>query len=132
MELEKLHPKAVETLCMVYLAARRAGVRLERLFVYGSWVRGDWLHTSDLDVILVSRDWASVRPIERPDPIYHVLAGMHPPIWPQLLCYTWDELREAVEALTSVRDASRYWVEVRPDLLETICHGLRDKAQDRT
>ncbi len=22
----------------------------------GSWVRGDWLHTSDLDVILVSSD----------------------------------------------------------------------------
>ncbi len=36
------------------------GIRVERLVVFGSRVRGDYLENSDLDVIILSRDWEKI------------------------------------------------------------------------
>ncbi len=38
----------------------RKGVRVEKLIVFGSRVRGDHLESSDLDVMVISKDWEGI------------------------------------------------------------------------
>lgn len=33
------------------------GIRVEHVYLYGSYARGTWLKTSDVDLIIVSRDF---------------------------------------------------------------------------
>ena len=121
--MERLDRRVWETVCAVYRAAGAVGVRVVEVIVYGSWARGDWLSTSDLDLVVVGEGWHGSL-VERPDPIYRLLAEMRPPIWPQLLCYTPSELQEALGKVTHLRDASRYWVRIPASLLEEKCKGL--------
>ena len=112
---------ALETLCMAVEAAEQgAGVEVEEVIVFGSYARGDWLTTSDLDLILVSRGWRG-RIIDRPDPIYRLLARKRPPVWPQILCYKPEELEELTASPTSLADASNYWLRISRKQLEKLC-----------
>jgi predicted nucleotidyltransferase len=119
--VDRLHPLVAETLCMVYAAARRLGLEVVELIVYGSWARGDWLRCSDLDVVVVATNWPTGRRLDRPDPLYRLLSRMKPPLWPQILGLEPDELRELVEAPTHLRDASRYWVRLERRKLDRLC-----------
>ncbi len=38
----------------------KRGIRVEKILIFGSRARGDYLETSDLDVIIVSRDWERI------------------------------------------------------------------------
>ncbi len=117
-----LHPKAAETLCIVYRAAVEEGLEPLELILYGSWARGDWLYTSDLDVIIVS--WRCTGPLHRRlDGVYRRLARYKPPLYPEMLCYTPRELEELAAAPTMLRDASRYWLRLPRATLEKMCRG---------
>ncbi len=116
----RLHPRALETVCIVYEAAREAGIEPLEVIVFGSWARGDWLWTSDIDVIIVSRGCGE-KPLERVDAIYSKIVAKKPPVWPELLCYTPEGLEEATRRATIVRDASRYWIRIPREQLGALC-----------
>jgi predicted nucleotidyltransferase len=70
--------------------------------IFGSRVRGDALSTSDLDVILVSPRFGSMRFLERP---VRALETLGYPGGIEFLCYTPDEFETKREELGIVRIA---------------------------
>jgi predicted nucleotidyltransferase len=74
----------------------------ERIVLFGSTVRGDVGSTSDLDLLVVRRDY---RPIhERVDDLYRRL---QPTVAVDLLVYTPEELASAAPTSSFVRTALR-------------------------
>lgn len=74
----------------------------ERVLVFGSRARGDALEHSDLDLILVSREFEGVPWLDRPMKVHEacdIRFGV------ELLCYTPEEYRRKREELGIVRTA---------------------------
>lgn len=63
--------------------------RVEKFVLFGSRVRGDHLKTSDLDIIVVSKDFESVNFPERPNLFYERWEG-EPDL--DFICYTPEEI----------------------------------------
>ena len=129
MEFKGLPERALNSICMVLEAALDEGFDVERVIVFGSYARGDWMEYSDLDLILVGRSWRGSRVIDRLDPIYRRLARMKPPVWPEIHCYTPEELESLMRAPTILADASRYWVELEASEVMSLCKGLRGSSR---
>jgi predicted nucleotidyltransferase len=88
------------------------GYRIERAVVFGSRVRGDALAHSDLDVILVSPDFAGLPFPDRASEIYRWYEA-----WPEdypleVLCYTPQEFDRKKGQIGLVREAVEYGLEV--------------------
>lgn len=65
--------------------------RVEKFVLFGSRVRGDHLKTSDLDIILVSKDFEGVNFPERPNLFYEKWEG-EPDL--DFICYTPGEIEK--------------------------------------
>ncbi len=74
---------------MTRLLARR--IRVERMILFGSRVRGDWLLTSDADVMIVSPDFAGRRFVDRSAEILRHWLGR---VDLEVFCYTPTEVAE--------------------------------------
>jgi predicted nucleotidyltransferase len=67
--------------------ARR--IRVDRMILFGSRARGDWLLTSDADLMIVSPDFANLRFAERSAEILRHWRGR---VDLEVFCYTPDEI----------------------------------------
>jgi len=117
-----LSREVLEALKRLVEGLEAEGIRVEKVYVFGSRVRGDWLRTSDIDVVIVSRSWSGMRFIDRLDLVERIQweKDVRPHI--EAIPLTPDELRERVERSAVLRDASRYWIEVtKSDLLGDCC-----------
>jgi predicted nucleotidyltransferase len=85
-----------------YLPTLRERLASLRVIAFGSWVRGDALSTSDLDLILVSPWFASVPFLRRAASVLELLGY---PGGLELLCYTPEEFEEKRQELGIVRVA---------------------------
>lgn len=85
---------------------------MEAAYVFGSRVRGDWLRTSDIDVVIVSNDFRGMGFLERLELIERI--EWEEDITPHIeaIPLTPEELRERLERSAVLRDASRYWVKL--------------------
>jgi predicted nucleotidyltransferase len=90
------------------------GITIERAYLFGSYAKGSWLRTSDVDLVIVSRGFKGMPFIKRLDLVNRVQwrAGIRPFI--EAIPLTPDELKERVERSAVLRDASRYWIEIAP------------------
>jgi predicted nucleotidyltransferase len=61
-------------------ALSRHGVRADRVILYGSYSRGDWHDGSDIDLIVVSRDFEAKGFWERIDMLVDALMDVPQPI----------------------------------------------------
>ena len=88
---------------------------MREVYVFGSRVRGDWLKTSDIDVVIVSEDFRDMSFLERLDLVERVQweEGISPHI--EAIPLTPEELRERIERSAVLRDASRYWKRFSPE-----------------
>lgn len=79
------------------------------VYLFGSYARGDWLKSSDLDLIVVSPKFEGMSIGER----YRIVRSLLPDtISVELLLYTPREFARARERSVVVRDASRYWIKL--------------------
>ena len=81
----------------------------ERVILFGSRARGDWLRESDYDFVIVSRRFAGVHFFDRAVPIYqywHTWPGV------ELLCYTPEEYERKRSEIGVVREAAREGIEL--------------------
>jgi predicted nucleotidyltransferase len=90
------------------------GITIGRAYLFGSYAKGSWLRTSDVDLVIVSRGFEGMPFIKRLDLVNRVQwrAGIRPFI--EAIPLTPDELKERVERSAVLRDASRYWIEIAP------------------
>ncbi len=100
--------RAKEAVRKLVEALRKRGIRVEKIYLFGSYVRGDYLETSDVDAVLVSRDWEGMDFLKRLDIIYKTEweEGIRP--WIEAIPLTPEELEKNESAV--IRDARRYWV----------------------
>ena len=78
--------------------------------LYGSRARDDWLHTSDVDLMLISPRFQGQRLLER-------LRWLHGAwhlwwLYPELLAYTPEEFEEAQQGLGIEREAARTGIRI--------------------
>ncbi|KUO80121.1 MAG: DNA polymerase III subunit beta [Vulcanisaeta sp. OSP_8] len=84
------------------------------MYLFGSFVRGDWLVDSDIDLVVVSPGLRDVPWHER----YPLLRRMMPPDIPtDILAYTPEEFEEVRRRSVIIMDAESYWVELTEEAL---------------
>jgi len=98
--------------------ARR--IRVERVYVFGSYVRGDWLRTSDVDVVIVSPSFGEMPWLRRLDLVEELQWRMRIRPRVEAIPLTPSELEDRLRTSAVVRDAARYWVELS---VEELCNG---------
>ncbi len=95
----------------VYDFARRLHEEIgaQKVILFGSRARGDWLKESDYDFVVVAQCFAGVHFSQRPVDLYQHWQG-HPGV--ELLCYTPDEFERKRRQITIVREAVREGIEL--------------------
>jgi hypothetical protein len=95
----------------VYDFARRLREELDadRIILFGSRARGDWLKESDYDFIVVSQRFDGVPWPYRPAELYLLWHGS-PGV--ELLCYTPDEFQRKSSEISIVAEALKEGVEL--------------------
>ena len=98
--------------------SRNEGIVVERAYLFGSYAKGSWIKTSDVDLVIVSRGFEGMSFLKRLDLVNRVQwrAGIRPFI--EAIPLTPDELKERMEKSAVLRDASKYWIEIHIDDLE--------------
>lgn len=89
----------------------KKNIRLDRVILFGSRSRGDWLQDSDVDLLLVSPDFKGVHFTKRAESILRLWDGK---TRPEPICLTPEEYQERKEKITIVREAARHGVTVYP------------------
>jgi hypothetical protein len=87
----------------------RADVGAEKVILFGSRARGDWLKESDYDFIVVSRGFDGIPFISRPVPLYAHWSGDG---GIELLCYTPEEFERKRRQISIVAEAAREGIEL--------------------
>ena len=87
--------------------------RVEEAYLFGSYARGDWIKSSDIDLVIVSRHFEGMSFSERLEVLYRL--EWEKKITPhiEVIPLTPRELRERLEKSAVLRDASKYWVRVK-------------------
>ena len=94
-------------------ALEEAGYRVVEAYLFGSYARGDWVDTSDVDLVIVSPHFSEMRMLERLDLIARLQLRLNLGRWVEALPYTPEEFEEAKHRSVAIRDASRYWIKIR-------------------
>ncbi|MBC7110123.1 MAG: uncharacterized protein PWR13_485 [Archaeoglobi archaeon] len=82
------------------------GFRIASVYLYGSHARGNWLKTSDIDLIIISDDFEGLKFLRRLDVVNEI-------IWRknlgnlEVLPLTASEVEKEESAV--IRDAKKYW-----------------------
>ena len=86
--------------------------RVSEAYVFGSYVRGTWLRTSDIDLVIVSPDFEGIPFLRRLDIINEIQwrAGIRPYI--EAIPLTPSEFFRKIGESAVLRDASRYWIKI--------------------
>ena len=85
-------------------------VRVGEAILYGSRARGDYLHTSDVDLMLISPQFEGVRFVDRLPPLHNAWRLWW--IYPELLAYTPEEFERAREGFGIEREAARTGIRI--------------------
>lgn len=86
------------------------GIHVEKVYLFGSYARGDWLTTSDVDLVIVSKDFEGIPFNKRLDIINEIIWEERIKPYIEALPYTPKELEKKVRGKTLLMDASRYWI----------------------
>lgn len=90
-------------------ALEKRGVRVKEVYLFGSYARGDYLKSSDIDLVVVSDDWENIPFLKRFDIVNEA-------IWTErlgnveVIPATTKEVNEKNSVI--LRDAARYWVRI--------------------
>jgi len=91
---------------------REHGIRVRMVILFGSYARGDFTMDSDLDLIIVSDDWSSIKYVDRLSILYKL---WDKEIDAHFIPLTTSELKERLEKSITLKDASRYWIIIYED-----------------
>jgi predicted nucleotidyltransferase len=82
----------------------KEGIKVDAIYLFGSYARGEFLRRSDIDLIVISRDFSEIPFLRRLDIVNRI-------VWKkelgnlEILPFTHEEIEEKVVA----RDARKYW-----------------------
>ncbi|MEM1930111.1 MAG: nucleotidyltransferase domain-containing protein [Thermofilaceae archaeon] len=87
-------------------------IRVREAYLFGSYAKGTWLKTSDVDLVIVSEDFRGMRFLDRLDLINELQwkAGIRPFV--EAIPLTPEEFAERLRESAVLRDASKYWIKI--------------------
>ena len=99
----------VEPFVVDFADAMKHRFRANKVILFGSRARGDWLRESDYDFVVVSPLFEGIPFVRRPVPLYDYWHQ-----WPalELLCYTPKEFERKSNELGIVAEAVREGIEL--------------------
>ncbi len=102
-------PERVIRSVKAFISELRKVVEVEEAYLFGSYARGDWLKLSDIDLIVVSKDFRDMRFTERLDLVNEIAWKLRisPPL--EVIPLTPEELARGG---VLIEDAKRYWIKV--------------------
>ncbi len=86
-------------------------IDVERGILFGSRARGDHLVESDLDFILVSKDFQGIFVTDRPKIVYKHWKGNYSL---EVVCLTPEEYEEKAKEISIIREAGREGIQIMP------------------
>ena len=95
---------------LLELLPSRVGV--SEAYLFGSYAKGTWLKTSDVDLVVVSPDFEGMPYLKRLDLVNELQwkARIRPLV--EVIPLTPGEFAERLRESAVLRDASKYWVKV--------------------
>ena len=91
----------------------REGIEVVEAYLFGSYARGDYLESSDIDLVIVSPSFRGMRYIDRLEVVYRVAWRRRQTPWIEVIPLTPEELAERVRDSYALRDASKYWIKIK-------------------
>ena len=86
--------------------------RIKEAYLFGSFVRGDWLRTSDIDLVIVSEDFEGMAFLNRLDALNKIQWDLGLRHFIEVIPLTPREFLERLQYSAVLRDASKYWIRV--------------------
>ncbi len=85
---------------------------IDEAYLYGSYVKNTWLKTSDIDLIIVSKDFKNMKYIDRLELIYRIEWKIGTKYFVEVIPLTHEEFTEKMKHSAVLRDASKYWIKI--------------------
>ncbi|WP_052833876.1 nucleotidyltransferase domain-containing protein [Staphylothermus marinus] len=109
---KNIPPRILNAVKELVYSIQREGFRIDRIILFGSYAKGTWLKTSDIDLIIVSRDFKNIPFSKRLDIINKIIFIKNITPFIEVLPYTSEEFYERINKSIVLRDASKYWIEL--------------------
>lgn len=90
--------------------ARIRDIKIDKAILFGSWVSGDWMEWSDVDLILVSSDFEGKFFTDRPVELYEYWKGERSV---ELFCYTPEEFEKKRRQIGFVAEAEKSGIVIK-------------------
>ncbi len=84
-------------------------ISIEKIIIFGSRARGDYLEDSDVDLIIISKDFRGIPFYERMDKLILLWDS---PLDLEALCYTPEEFEKKKKEIGIVSEAVREGIEI--------------------
>jgi len=84
--------------------------KIQKFMLFGSRARGDWLLKSDIDILIVSRDFKKLKFVERSAEVIDFWDNF---IDLEPLCYTPEEFKRKSREIGIVRQAIKEGIEIK-------------------
>ncbi len=98
---------------------KELGIKVLEVIVFGSRARGDYRKDSDIDLIIVSRDWKGDI-LERMSKLYRI---WNYEVDATLIPLTPEELERKKKTSITIRDASRHWIRIKLAKRQPLTHS---------
>ncbi len=105
----KIADREVDAALRALISRLRRAYRIELILLFGSRARGDSLKSSDVDLVVVSPDFAGVGWLERVTRVARLWTG---PVGLEALCYTPDEFERRAGEISIVRVARKEGIRI--------------------
>ncbi len=117
--LERIPDNVIKAVRRLIECLLENGFHIEKIFLFGSYAKGTWLKTSDIDLVIVSSDFQNIPFKERLDLINKIVFKENIIPYIEVLPYTPDEFSRKIKESIVLRDASRYWIDLTSIILST-------------
>jgi predicted nucleotidyltransferase len=107
--MDRIPNERVKDLLCEFKARIQDRFRLEKMILFGSRARDDWLYSSDIDLILVSEDF---RPISFLNRIREIADMWDGDLQLEPICYTPEEFEKKKKEKGIVSTAMKYGIEI--------------------
>jgi len=125
--LPNLTHEALDSLKKLLLELIKGGFLIDKIYIYGDYVRGEVTSESNLDVVIISNNFETIEFNERISKIHKICMKncLHP--WIEPIPLTPNEFNDLVDKWDALIEASKHWIKV-----DDISIILREKPSSQT
>ncbi|MCS7364174.1 MAG: nucleotidyltransferase domain-containing protein [archaeon GB-1867-035] len=88
-------------------------IRIQEVYLFGSYAKGTWIKTSDIDLIVISPDFKQMKFTERLDFINYIIWKEKISPYIEVIPLTPEELEVKKRESILISDASKHWIKLK-------------------